>query len=247
MGFPLMERAVYDAMAELDQRHWWYVARREVIAALIRRRVKPAAGAQLLEIGCGTGHNLGMLAQFGAVDALEVDSTARALAEKRLGRHVHSAPLPELSGIPHRHYDMVAAFDVVEHIPDDKAAVESMARLLKTGGKLVVTVPAHQWMWSAHDVVNHHQRRYSKAGLKRLIEDSPLNLEAVGYFNSLLFPVAVAERFASKLRGKDSADLSLPPAPLNQALERIFAAERVLIGRVPLPPGLSLFAVASAT
>ena len=246
MGFPLMERAVYDAMAELDQRHWWYVARREVIAQLIRRRARPPAKARLLEIGAGTGHNLKMLSEFGVVDALEVDGTARALAEKRLGRPLYSAPLPELTGVPKGEYDLVAAFDVIEHIPDDKAALESIARLLKPDGRLVMTVPAHQWMWSAHDVVNHHQRRYSKTALKRLIDRSPLKLEAIGYFNSLLFPVAVAERFASKLRGKEDADLALPPAPVNQALERIIASERALIGRVPLPPGLSLFAVASA-
>jgi len=242
-----MERVVYDQMAALDQRHWWYRARREVIAALIRRRVQPPADARLLEIGCGTGHNLEMLGQFGTVDALEVDETARALAEKRLGKTVFSAPLPDLVGIPERSYDVVAAFDVIEHIPDDVAGIRAIARLLKKGGKLVMTVPAHQWMWSAHDVVNHHQRRYSKAGLKRLVNGSPLKLEAIGYFNSLLFPVAVADRFASKLRGKEDADLGLPPGPINQALERIFAAERGLVGRVPLPPGLSLFAVASAT
>jgi len=242
-----MERIVYEQMAALDQRHWWYRARREVIAALIRRRVQSPSNARLLEIGCGTGHNLEMLGRFGTVDALEVDETARALAEKRLGKTVFSAPLPELAGIPERSYDLVAAFDVIEHIPDDVAAIRAIAGLLKPGGKLVMTVPAHQWMWSAHDVVNHHQRRYSKAGLKKLVDDSPLKLEALGYFNSLLFPVAVAERFASKLRGKEDADLELPPAPINQALERIFAAERALVGRVPLPPGLSLFAVASAT
>jgi hypothetical protein len=109
-----------------------------------------------------------------------------------------------------------------------------------------MTVPAHQWMWSAHDEVNHHKRRYSKRALKQLIESSPLRLERIGYFNSLLFPVAVAERLSSKLRRKDSADLSLPPPPLNAALERVFAAERHLVARLPLPPGLSLFAVASA-
>ena len=246
MGFPLMERVVYEQMAELDQRHWWYRARREVIAALIRRLAPPPAGARILEVGCGTGHNLAMLGQFGAVDALELDEEARAMAERRLGKAVHDAPLPELAGIEDHAYDLIGAFDVIEHIDDDAAALASIAAKLKPSGKLVMTVPAHQWMWSAHDVVNHHKRRYSKRALRGLIEGSPLRVEALGYFNSLLFPVAVAERTGSKIRGKENADLSLPPKALNLALERTFAAERHLIGRVPLPPGLSLFAVASA-
>ena len=241
-----MERVVYQQMAELDERHWWYRARREVTAALIRRLAKPPADAQILEIGCGTGHNLAMLGGFGHVDALELDEEVRGFAEKRLGRSIMSAPLPELAGVPDRHYDLIGTFDVIEHIEDDRAAVASIATKLKPGGKFVMTVPAHPWMWSAHDVVNHHKRRYSKRALKALIESSPLELDRIGYFNSLLFPAAVAERLSSKLRGKDNADLKLPPAPLNAAFERTFAAERHLIGRLPLPAGLSLFAVASA-
>ena len=242
-----MERFVYEQMAALDQRHWWYCARREVIAALIRRLVRPPAGATILEIGCGTGHNFEMLGELGHVDALELDDQARSIAEKRLGRGIMSAPLPELAGVPENHYDLIGAFDVIEHIDDHHAAIASIATRLKPGGKFVMTVPAHQWMWSAHDTVNHHKRRYSKRSLKQLIEKSPLKLEALGYFNSLLFPVAIAERMASKALGKDGGDLELPSAPLNAALKRTFAAERHLIGRVPLPPGLSLFAVASAT
>ena len=102
-------------------------------------------------------------------------------------------------------------------------------------------------MWSPHDVVNHHKRRYTKRALRRLIESSPLELHKIGYFNSLLFPLAVADRMSSKLFRKDDADMKLPPAPLNAALEHAFASERHLIARLPLPPGLSLFAVASAT
>lgn len=242
-----MERVVYQQMAELDERHWWYCARRRILADLISRKAMPPPGSRILEIGCGTGHNLDMLGQFGEVDGLEIDDEARDLAERRLGRGILQAPLPELPGIADRTYDLIAALDVIEHIDDDRAALAGIATKLKAGGKFVMTVPAHAWMWSAHDVVNHHKRRYSKAGLKRLVEGSPLRLEKLGYFNSLLFPVAIAERFASKLRGKDSADVTLPSGPLNAVLKTVFASERHLVGRLPLPPGLSLFAVACAT
>ena len=241
-----MERVVYQQMAELDDRHWWYRARRRIIADLIRREAHLPPDAEILEIGCGTGHNLAMLSGFGHVEGLELDDEARAISEKRLGRAVMSSPLPELGEVPDRHYDLIGAFDVIEHIDDDRAALASIATKLKPGACFIMTVPAHQWMWSAHDTVNHHKRRYSRSGLKALIEASPMNLEKLGYFNSLLFPLAVAERAASKLRGKEDADVKLPPAPLNTALEKVFAAERYLAGRLPLPPGLSLFAVASA-
>jgi SAM-dependent methyltransferase len=241
-----MERLVYQQMAELDERHWWYRARRQIIADLIEREGRLQPNAKILEIGCGTGHNLSMLAAFGRVEGLELDAEARALSEKRLGRKIMSSPLPELAEVPDRSYDLIGAFDVIEHIDDDEAALASIARKLKPGARFMMTVPAHQWMWTAHDVANHHKRRYSKRQLKRLVDGSPMKLERLGYFNSLLFPLAVAERTASKIRNKDNGDVALPAAPLNAALEKIFAAERHLVGRFPLPPGLSLFAVASA-
>ncbi len=243
-----MERIIYDQMALLDELHWWYRARRDVLEALIRRSVDLPAGARLLEVGCGTGHNLAMLQRFGHVDAIELDPAARAIAERRLGRPVSDARLPELEGIPRSHYDLIGAFDVIEHIDDDAAAVSALAACLKPGGKLVVAVPAHQWMWSAHDELNHHKRRYSKRSLRRLIEGSPLQLRSIGYFNSLLFPVAVAARFAGKITGRgDGGGETLPPKPINWAFEKVFSAERYLAGRLPLPSGLSLFAIGSAT
>ena len=242
-----MERVVYEQMAELDDRHWWYRARREIIADLIRREGNLPPKAEILEIGCGTGHNLQMLSSFGHVDGLELDDEAREISEKRLGRKIMRSPLPELAEVKDRHYDLIGAFDVIEHIDDDHAALSSIATKLKPGGKFMMMVPAHQWMWSAHDVVNHHKRRYSKRSLRMLVENSPLKLDKLGYFNSLLFPLAVAERAASKALDKENADVKLPPRPINAALELVFSAERHFVGRLPLPIGLSLFAVASAT
>jgi SAM-dependent methyltransferase len=241
-----MERQVYDRMAELDQLHWWYRARRKVVAALIARVVRPRPNSQILEVGCGTGHNFPMLDMFGSVEAIEVDEAARQMAERRLGRPVGSAPLPDLDGVPDARFDLIGSFDVIEHIEDDKAALAGIARCLRPGGKFVMTVPAHQWLWSEHDRVNHHHRRYSRAELEALFAGSPLKLEKIGYLNSLLFPVAVAARLAGRLSGKDDGDDTLPPAPVNAVLEKVFAQEARLIGRVPLPPGLSLWAVASS-
>ncbi len=242
-----MERVIYDRMAELDQIHWWYRARRQILQTLIARAVRPPEGARLLEVGCGTGHNIEMLQRFGHVDAIEIDPAARSIAEDRLGRKVSGARLPKLAGIKRGHYDLVAALDVVEHIDDDEATIAALAGCLKPGGKLLLTVPAHQWMWSAHDELNHHKRRYSTRSLRKLVQGSPLKLDRIGYFNSFLFPLAVTARLASKLTGRGGEDDKLPPRAVNALFDRIFAAERHLVGRLPLTPGLSLFAVASAT
>ena len=240
-----MERAVFDRMAELDSRHWWFVARRQILAGLIEREIKPQAGARILEIGCGTGHNFEMLSKFGQVDALEVDDEARALAGLRLGREVGNAPLPQLPGIPDGHYDLVALLDVLEHIEEDRASLASIRRKLAPGGRILLTVPANEWMWSAHDAAHHHHRRYSKSGLKRVIADAGLRIETISYFNSLLFPVAAAARIVGKLRGKSESDDSMPPAPVNAVLKTIFGLERHLVGRIPLPAGVSLVAILS--
>lgn len=240
-----MERIVYDRMAEHDGRHWWYRARREILAAYLARYGGLPADARILEIGCGTGHNLPMLARFGTVEAIEIDARARAIAAERLGRPVGDAPLPELPGVARGAYDLVAVLDVVEHIAQDVAALRAMGDCLKPGGKILITVPAHQWLWSAHDVVNHHQRRYSKATLAAAIAAAGLRHQGLRYFNSLLFPLAVAARIAGRLTGKDDSDDSPPPKPLNAAFEAVFGLERHLLGRVPMGPGVSIITLAT--
>ncbi len=124
-----MERVVYDRMAAHGTTHWWYRARREILADYLKRWGDLPKGARILEIGCGTGHNLPMLGQFGEVDAIEIDETARAFASERLGKPVGSAPLPELTGVDCGAYDLVAVLDVVEHVEDDVAALAAIAAM----------------------------------------------------------------------------------------------------------------------
>ena len=240
-----MERAVFDRMAEQDQVHWWYVARRRILADLIARAVVLPEDARILEIGCGTGHNFEMLRRFGRLDAIEVDGEARALASRRLGHAVGAAPLPALGGIPDRTYDLIALLDVLEHVDEDRAALASIAGKLAPGGHILVTVPAYQWMWSAHDVAHHHKRRYSKRGLRRVAEAAGLKVERLGFFNSLLFPLAATVRIAGKALGRESSDDRIPLWPLNGLFRGIFGLERHLVGRLPLPAGVSLFALLS--
>lgn len=240
-----MDRIVYDRMAEHDSTHWWYLARRDILSDYIKRYADLPEKARILEIGCGTGHNLPMLARFGEIDAVEIDAAAREIASGRLGKALSTAPLPALEGIERCSYDMIAVLDVVEHVLDDVRSLEAMAECLAPGGKILITVPAHPWMWSAHDVVNHHHRRYTKATLERAISDAGLVPAKLSYFNSLLFPLAAAARWVGNLTGKDDSDDSPPPKPINWLFERIFAVERHLVGRVPMPPGVSLITLAS--
>jgi SAM-dependent methyltransferase len=242
-----MERVVYDRMAQYADRHWWYRARREVLADLIARRIRPPAGARILEIGCGTGPNLDMLGRFGTVDAVEIDPEARAIASRRLGRPVLDAPLPELTGIEAGGYDLVALLDVLEHVERDRDALAAIATKLKPGGRILIAVPAHPWMWSAHDLVNHHKRRYTRKSLRAVIAAAGLKLSWMGYFNSILFPLAAGARLAGRMLHSDDSGDKLPAAPVNRLFETLFRLERYAIGRLPLPPGVSIAAIVSAS
>lgn len=241
-----MDRSIYDAMAAQDHKHWWYVARRDVLRDLIARRIPLPANARILEIGCGTGHNLAMLATFGAVEGVEIDEASRTIANTRFGGTVGDARLPALDGIAEATFDLVALLDVLEHVEDDVAALRSIARRLRPGGRILITVPQYQWMWSGHDVANHHHRRYGKNDLRAAIAEAGLTLDLLTDFNSLLFPLAAVSRLAAKARGREGSDDTIPPAPVNALFRQIFSAERFLIGRVPLPPGVSLAAIVSS-
>ena len=241
-----MERRLFDQMAAEDGTHWWYTARRRVLESVIRRHAAPPPGGRVLEVGCGTGHSLPMLARWGRVDATEPDGPARAVAERRLGRPVSATTLPDMPGIERGAFHLVALLDVLEHLDDDHAALLTLRALLAPGGRLLVAVPAHPWMWSEHDVANHHRRRYTHAALAAVLAKAGLRVELLQPMNSLLFPLAVLGRGAAKLTRRKLTDEAQAPTLLNPVFDRVFGWEAYLVGRVPMPPGLSLVAVASA-
>lgn len=240
-----MDRSAYASMSMQEQDHWWFVARRAIIGSLIEAHVPMPATARILEAGCGTGGNLPLLARYGALDAMEYDADARALAAARGIGRVEAGALPGAIGFGEQHYDLIALLDVLEHIDEDEASLRALGERLAGEGRILLTVPAAPWLWSDHDELHHHKRRYTQDGLLQVARAAGLKVQASGYFNSLLFPLAVAQRIAHQLLRRN-APLDARPAPLvNAALQRIFAAERHLLGRVQFPVGLSLYAILS--
>ncbi len=242
-----MEAVAYTALKTLQDRHWWFDGRRQILSALIRRFIPHRGDLKILEAGCGYGGNLPMLAQFGTVDCFEFDNSAREYAAGLLGRPVAYGHLPDQPGFEDRQFDLVAMLDVLEHIDDDVGSLKSLGGLLSQSGRILITVPAMPWLWSKHDEVHHHKRRYTKRSLNRALRAAGLEPVRIGYFNSILFPLAVAQRFAQKIRNSQSPVDELPPRPLNSVLAKVFAFERKIVGKIPMPIGLSLFAIAELT
>jgi len=227
--------------------HWWYRGRRRIVRVELET-LDLAPGARLLDAGCGAGQTLDLLRDFGAATGIDLDADCVALATAR-GHDALVAALPDLP-FADGTFDACTCLDVLEHIGDDEAALAELARVTAAGGALVVTVPAYEALWSAHDVANEHVRRYRARMLRPLADKTGWRIERLTYFNSVLLAPAALVRLAGRLRRRPRApehsDLHLTPASLNGALELPLRFEAALLrsgGR--LPAGLSLLAVMS--
>jgi SAM-dependent methyltransferase len=238
-----MDRDVYDRMNEVEDRHWWFSARRDIIAALISRLFPASGGITILEAGCGSGGNLTMLKRFGSVDAFELDPPSREAAKIKSGLDIQYGVLPDEIPFRAERYDLITLIDVLEHVEADTKALSALSDLLTPEGRILLTVPAFPLFWSRHDEKHHHFRRYTKKTLGEAARNASLNVEFNCYFNSLLLPLVLISRGVKKLSGQESPDETLPPGWLNWLLHKIFAWERHLIGRISMPAGLSLVAV----
>lgn len=219
-------------LAELEDRHWWYAERRSLVAKQLKRLGPPEPGDHALDIGSAAGGNSAVLAQHGwSVTAADLSTTAVTLAASRGIRVVNS----DITRLPVKteSVGLVTAFDVLEHVPDDKTAIGEIYRVLRRGATALITVPASMSLWSQHDVAVGHVRRYSREELIALVDGSGLRITDVFSWNVLLRPIAAWRR-----RQSTGSDLDRPAAIVNAGLRAIVAAERVLpVGKMP---GVSL-------
>ncbi len=241
-----MDRDYERQTHQAEDRHWWYRGRRTVLDGVIAGLELPTP-ARVLDAGCGSGRNMLELSRLGSVTGVELSDTSVALARQRDAGEVVSGSVLEMP-FADDSFDLAVSLDVIEHLEDDLGALRELRRTVTPGGALLVTVPAYQWLWSGHDEINHHHRRYTRRSLQRVAEQAGWTQVRTTYFNSLLLPVAILLRVLDRVnRAKtteSSLDLWIPPEPVNWLLERPLALEAALVGRGGrIPAGLSLLAV----
>ncbi|MEA2197324.1 MAG: hypothetical protein QOJ25_1375 [Solirubrobacteraceae bacterium] len=241
-----MEERELKALLAADEHHWWYRGRRRIIRAELDRLPLPAP-ARVLDAGCGSGRTLQDLRVYGEVAGIELSELA---AEHARGRHLGEVRVGRVESLPWADdaFDLVTCLDVLEHIPDDRLALRELRRVTRPGGWLLLTVPAYPALWSTHDVVNHHHRRYTRQVLRRAAMDAAWRVDRLTSFNSLLLPAAAAVRISQRYRLRNHNDhvseLRVGPHWLNGVLERPLRIEAAMLERgYTLRVGLSLLAV----
>ena len=234
---------------DFERWHWWFRARREILETAIRRELGSQRGIAIASVGCGPAEGLWWLRELmddaARVIGLDADRV-HAQTASEVERVEYVIGRVEAQPFASRSLDAVLALDVIEHLDDDAAGLREIARTLKPGGLFVVTVPALPSLWGTQDVVNHHRRRYTKRTLLDAFARAGLPRPRSTYFNTLLFPPIAAVRWIRRALGQTEGTQSdfedNRPGVANELLRAVFAAERHLVGRVPLPIGVSLLA-----
>jgi SAM-dependent methyltransferase len=243
-----MNPEAYVDMAATESAHWWFCARRKILGCIVGMIGLPRQ-ARILEVGSGTGGNLLMLSQHGTVSALEMDENARRVSsEKTHGQFtIRAGNCPDNIPFQGERFDLICMFDVLEHIEQDVETLAALREHLAPGGRMLITVPAYQWLWSAHDMVLHHKRRYTARSLREIFRQSRLHVDRLSYFNTLLLPLTALARLKDRIVSrKKSSGTEIPSPLINATLRAIFASERHMLASFNLPAGVSLFGIARA-
>ncbi len=236
-------------MYEVEGAHWWFAGRRRILSGFLddimaSMHVPDGRRPRILDVGCGTGANLELLANYGEAEGVDVSEDAlkfcreRGLTNVKLGAAEH-LPYADKS------FDLVTALDVVEHLDNDVAGLKEMQRVLRPGGRSLLFVPAFMFLWGVQDDVSDHRRRYTIAQLKRSVAAAGLELERATYANLTFFAPILAGRLLMRMTGlRPQSENNINVPALNGLLGRVLGAESSVLRRANLPLGVSAVCVA---
>lgn len=244
-----MQQHTYAIMRRVEESHWWFVGRRQIIRSFLQRVVRELQRSEqeplhILDVGCGTGANLEMLAEFGEAEGVDVSSEALSFCKQR---GLERVKLGEAEALPYENasFDLVTGLDVVEHLDDDLAGLNEMHRVLRSDGRALMFVPAFMFLWGVQDDISHHRRRYTMKQLKQVVTRAGFEVERATYVNLSFFaPIFVGRLFmrASGLRPESENNITV--GFLNGLMGKLFGAERALLRYLNFPFGVSIICVA---
>ena len=242
-----MDKSLYENIYQVEETHWWYRARREIIFDWVKRILSIYEKPRILDIGCGTGFNITYLDQLGYSQVHGLDFSQDALMYCK-SRQLSILTIANAENLPIQNsvYDVILALDIVEHIPNDRQALSEVYRTLKPGGSFVVFVPAYQFLWSFQDEISHHQRRYEAGDLRSKLLQAGFEIKKLSYANSFLFPIVWLGRLILRTFPgffKISSESQMNPTWMNDLLYHIFKAEIPFIRFANFPFGVSIICV----
>jgi len=235
---------LYRVFFEVQKKHWWFVAKKDIILDTISRWCHTNHKMKVLDIGCGSGLMLNSLEKVGHTFGMDMSDDAIGFSKEIFDGRVEKGLLPDQIPYDDNFFDLIIALDVIEHVDQDVESLISMRSCLKSDGTAIITVPAYMFLWSRFDELNEHKRRYSIEELKSKLLQAGFKIDKISYYNTLLFPIVCIVRFSNKLLKRDgSSDTDLPNKPVNSILRFIFGIEKYLLRFANLPFGVSLIAV----
>ncbi len=242
-----MQQHTYAIMDRVEDTHWWFVGRRAILETFLKQIVQnlksKIQNPRILDVGCGTGANLEMLAQFGTAEGVDVSDDALEFCRKK-GLTVQKG-LAETLPYDDETFDVTTALDVVEHLDDDIAGLKEIYRVTKSGGYSLIFVPAFMWLWGVQDDISHHRIRYTRTEIVERLEKAGFVVERATYANFTFFAPVLAGRAFMRATGiKPESENNINISALNGVFGKIFSAERFWLKNLNFPFGVSIVVLA---
>jgi ubiquinone/menaquinone biosynthesis C-methylase UbiE len=232
-------------MKHFEEDHWWFIGTRAIILDRIKllmdiiRKSKKLDNVKILDIGCGTGNIISLLRNKAEVYGVDYSAEAVRIAKNRKLNNIYLSNAEYLP-FGNKNFDLVLMLDLLEHVPDDKIVLNEAHRVLKSGGFIIITVPANK---NLYDIALSHYRRYSKNELINLIDPNKFNIDKISFYDTILYPFIYLYRMINKRRKKFESDLKRTNFMLNKIFIYILNFEKLLLRKFYLGYGLSLLLI----